>query len=168
MILGIDPGQVQSAWIFLEPKPGGVHVGRFGISPNEHVVNNLIMRRGTVDLVIEMIASYGMAVGEETFETVVWIGRFMQAYANPERTHRMKRLKVKTHLCHDSRAKDGNIRQALIDRFGGKDAAVGKRGAPGPLYGISKDVWAALALAITFAETNPQRAHSTANLQSIN
>jgi hypothetical protein len=57
---------------------------------------------------------------------------------------------VKLHLCHYSRAKEGNIRQALIDRFGGQ--AVLKSAAPGPPYGISGDVWAALALGMTWVD----------------
>jgi hypothetical protein len=55
---------------------------------------------------------------------------------------------VKLALCGDSRAKDANIRQALIDHFGGS-AAIGRKAAPGPLSGISRDVWSALAIAIT-------------------
>lgn len=39
---------------------------------------------------------------------------------------------------------------ALIDRFGGKDAAIGRKATPGPLYGITKDLWSALAIAITY------------------
>jgi hypothetical protein len=35
------------------------------------------------------------------------------------------------------------------DRFGGS-AAVGRKAAPGPLYGISRDVWSALAIAVTY------------------
>ncbi|HET6477318.1 MAG TPA: hypothetical protein VFH93_14740 [Thermoleophilia bacterium] len=45
--------------------------------------------------------------------------------------------------------KDANIRQALLDRFGGP-AAVGRKAAPGPLYGIARDVWSALAIAVTY------------------
>lgn len=46
-------------------------------------------------------------------------------------------------------AKDANVRQALINRFGGKDAAIGRKAAPGPLYGISRDMRSALAIAVT-------------------
>jgi hypothetical protein len=62
----------------------------------------------------------------------------------------LPRRVVKLALCGDSRAKDANIRQALIDRFGGS-AAVGRKAAPGPLYGIHRDVWSALAIAVTYA-----------------
>ncbi|MBV8782506.1 MAG: hypothetical protein JO353_14005, partial [Phycisphaerae bacterium] len=51
------------------------------------------------------------------------------------------------------RAKDGNIRQALIDRFGPtKERAIGKKKSPGPLYGMSGDCWSALAVAVTYAD----------------
>ena len=62
-------------------------------------------------------------------------------------------LGVMVHLCHDSRAKDTNIRQALLDLFpragGGATPQVGTKGKPGPLYGVSSHAWPALAVAIT-------------------
>jgi hypothetical protein len=30
--------------------------------------------------------------------------------------------------------------------------AIGRKAAPGPLYGISRDVWSALAVAVTYAD----------------
>jgi hypothetical protein len=42
-----------------------------------------------------------------------------------------------------------NIRPALIDRFGGS-TAIGREAAPGPPYGISRDVWSALAIGVTY------------------
>jgi hypothetical protein len=48
------------------------------------------------------------------------------------------------------KAKDANIRQALIDIYGGNDKAIGNKKTPGPLYGIKGDLWAALAVAVTF------------------
>jgi hypothetical protein len=97
-----------------------------------------------------------MAVGAEVFETCVWAGRFIERwYRNPRRpTHlRVYRRDVKLHLCGSMRAKDANVRQALIDRYGpGKEKAIGRKAAPGPLYGISGDCWAALGVAVTAAE----------------
>lgn len=70
-------------------------------------------------LVIEMIASYGMAVGKEVFDTCVWIGRFKEtAIMNHKKVEYIYRKDEKMNICHSMKAKDSNIRQALIDRFG--------------------------------------------------
>ena len=68
------------------------------------------------EIVIEMIASYGMPVGKEVFETCVWIGKFVQASNLNEKY--IYRKDEKINICHSMKAKDSNIRQALIDRFG--------------------------------------------------
>jgi hypothetical protein len=65
---------------------------------------------------------------------------------------------VKLHLCKSTKANDASIRQALIDRYGpGKERAIGTKKAPGPLYGVKADVWAALALAVTWHDTREER-----------
>ena len=47
------------------------------------------------------------------------------------------------------RAKDSNIRQALLDLYGGdKRKAIGIKAEPGPLYGIKSHMWAALGVAV--------------------
>lgn len=84
-------------------------------------------------VVIEKVESYGMAVGAEVFDTVLWAGRFAEA-AHRVPVVMLPRRAVKLALCGDSRAKDANIRQALIDRFGGS-AAVGRKAAPGRCTG---------------------------------
>jgi hypothetical protein len=66
------------------------------------------------------------------------------------------RRDVKLSLCGSARAKDGNIRTALIDLHGGKEAAIGRKKTPGPLWGVHADVWAALALAITCERADRQ------------
>ncbi|NII07239.1 hypothetical protein HBF25_12680 [Luteibacter anthropi] len=98
---------------------------------------------------IEMIASYGMPVGAEVFETVRWIGRFQQACRDPEAVRLIYRKDVKMHLCGTPRAKDANIRQALIDKLG----APGTKKSPGPTYGVKSHAWAALGVAVTASET---------------
>jgi len=41
-----------------------------------------------------------------------------------------------------------------MDRYGSsREVSIGKKKTPGPLYGISNDVWAALGVAITASET---------------
>lgn len=103
--------------------------------------------------VIEMIASYGMPVGQEVFETCVVIGRLMEALRPFMSITRMTRKEVVLHLCHSPRAGDSNVRQALIDRYGGKAKAIGTtKTGYGPLHGVKNDMWSALAVAVTYAE----------------
>jgi len=146
-LIAIDPGCTQSAYVLWD----GVTILQRQKVDNVGLLYDLVGGLLQADeMVIEQIASYGMAVGAEVFETVYWSGRFAQAFAGRMKpVFRLKRLEVKMHLCHDSKAKDANIRQAILDRFGGK-SAIGKKASPGPLYGVSGDEWAALAVALTF------------------
>jgi hypothetical protein len=89
-----------------------------------------------------MIASYGMPVGASTFETCLWIGRFIELARTESRL--VYRKDIKMHLCGSMRAKDGNVRQALIDLIGEQ----GTKKDKGPTYGISSHSWAALAVAV--------------------
>jgi hypothetical protein len=152
-ILAIDPGPTESAYVMYE----GGSVTEFDKLPNWAIIDAVLQKFGDTPtmLVIEQIAAMGMAVGAEVFETVFWSGRFAQEWENQSGTwDRIKRHEVKMHLCGNMRAKDANIRTALLDKFGpGKEKAVGTKKNPGPLYGVSGDVWAALAVAITYAET---------------
>lgn len=152
-ILAIDPGPIESAYVIWD----GRKVSEFAKVRNEQLMEFLRADDFAMDslhCVIEKIASYGMAVGAEVFETCYWSGRFAEAYAAGESVHRIPRLDVKLHICKDSKAKDSNIRLAIIDRFGGKERAIGKKKTPGPLYGIKADCWAALAVAITWHDKN--------------
>ena len=163
MILAIDPGSEQSAAAILNDSGQPVESWK---EPNDIVLRRVIALSSAWDrsddgaylghLAIEMIASYGMPVGAEVFNTCVWIGRFIQAWSAPFTL--VYRRDVKMFLCGNNTAKDGNIRQALIDRFGGKDAAIGKKKSPGPLYGFHDDLWSALAVGVTWRETYAKRA----------
>jgi hypothetical protein len=154
VILAIDPGPVQSAWLVL----GHTAPRAFAIYNNQALLDAFRAGDFTLDIecvVIEKIESFGMAVGAEVFETVYWSGRFAEA-ARPFDVERIGRLKVKTTLCHDSRAKDANIRQGLIDRFTTPEQpAIGLKRSPGPLYGVAGDVWSALAVAVAWTELRP-------------
>jgi hypothetical protein len=94
----------------------------------------------------ESVASYGMAVGASVFETCFFIGELKQIVKRAELPWvQVVRLEVKLAICRSPKANDSAIRTALVDTFG----APGTKKNPGPTYGISKDIWAALALAET-------------------
>lgn len=145
-ILAIDPGTVQSGWVNYFCG----HVIGSGVMDNKELRRHIKEADWADTLAIEMVASYGMAVGKETFRTVWWSGRFAEAWKEPDDVIEVYRADVKSHLCHSMKAKDANIRQALIDLYGGsKEAAIGKKATPGPLYGVTSHAWAALAVAVT-------------------
>jgi hypothetical protein len=151
--LALDPGTAETGWCLLRE---GQVLGA-GVKPNAEILDMLREPIPVpVSLAIEMIASYGMAVGREVFETCVWIGRFQQAWRDPAAVRLVFRRDVKLHLCNSARAKDPNIWKALIDKFGGDSVAVGTKNHPGPLYGVKSHARSALAVAITATETcNP-------------
>lgn len=146
IILGCDPGTTKSALVWLD----NGKVTNSLETPNEDVLD--VLSRMTYEaFAFEQIEAMGMAVGREVFETVFWSGRFAEASLVPY--YRITRRQVKLHLCGSMKAKDANIRQALIDKFGGA-TAVGRKAAPGPLYGIASHRWSALAVAVTCRDTS--------------
>lgn len=150
MMLAVDPGTTHSGVVWYrdgQPTDCGVY-------ENEEVLG--FLRAPVVESVaIEMIASYGMAVGREVFETCLWIGRYIERAGGMDKVRLVYRRDVKQHICGSAKAKDANIRQALIDRWGGKAEAIGTKKSPGPLYAVKSHAWAALAVAVTAAETKP-------------
>ena len=141
-ILAIDPGPVISAHVVWD----GREILDMGISDNYELLALVGGDNAAEELVIEQVCSYGMAVDASVFETVFWSGRFAEAWLG--NFHRLPRMDVKMHLCHNSRAKNSNVRQALIDRLG----VCGTKPNPGPLYGVKSHLWAALALAVTWID----------------
>lgn len=141
MILAIDPGTTQSAFVLFDTEEK--RILDKAILDNDHILG-LIKTADDLDVAIEMIASYGMPVGREVFETCVWIGRFYQAADDMALPIKLVyRKDVKMHLCGSMRAKDANVRQALVDLLGKEKTK-----------GIVKDMWAALGVAVTVAGLN--------------
>jgi hypothetical protein len=151
-ILAIDPGSEQSAIL----QWNGEKICGFRILPNQGVLDMLECWTNVDNpfptLILEMVACYGMPVGKEVFETVYWIGRFAQAW-HPHKVRRVYRQEVKLHHCKSARAKDSNVRQALIDKYGDK----GTKSKPGLTYGLKKDLWQAFAIATYATETQPEK-----------
>lgn len=148
MILAIDPGNIESAYCLIEKET--YKPIEFGKLDNDRLIDKINSFENIDRLVIEMVASYGMPVGKEVFETCVWIGRFVEEFINyvkPQYSY-IYRKEEKINLCGSMKAKDSNIRQALIDRFG----QVGTKKNPGWFYGFKKDIWSAYAVGVTYLD----------------
>lgn len=148
MILAIDPGNIESAYCIIEEET--YKPIEFGKLKNCYLIDKINTFQNVDKIVIEMVASYGMPVGKEVFDTCVWVGRFTQEFVNyivPNYQY-IYRKDVKMNLCNSMKAKDSNIRQALIDRFG----EVGTKRKPGWFYGFKADIWSAYAVGVTYLD----------------
>jgi len=148
MIIGIDPGHKQSAFVVYDPDKEEILNHR--ILLNEQLLYEEVplfsdYGSGTISA-IEMVQSFGMSVGKEVFETVFYIGRLWERLEIAKEL--VYRKDIKLHICGTNRAKDSNIRQALIDRLG----SPGTKKVKGKTYGLKGDEWSALAVAIFWAD----------------
>ena len=156
-IIAIDPGNEYSGFVVVEHDKYSIKkVLEKGKVENERVFEVLDKYEPeSAKVAIEMIASYGMAVGATVFDTCVWIGRYTE-YAKRKRysVKSIYRKDEKMTICGDVKANDSNIRVALIDEYarntpnGGK----GRKDSPGFFYGFKADIWAAFAVAHTYFE----------------
>lgn len=159
VLLAIDPGTTESAYCFIDNetyKP--LQADKI---PNEKLLTMLLDRSPMCpgDLAIEMVASYGMPVGAEVFETCVWIGRLIQAMDQaPVTIDYVYRMEERQTICHSSKASDANITQALIDRFakGVSNHGKGTKKEPGWFYGFRKDIWQAYAVGVTYIDKHKE------------
>jgi hypothetical protein len=183
-VLAVDPGTTRSAFAYLQQAADGAWLLCKGakVSNPELIQEIRSYNPVMVTLVIEMLGHYGtgMSVGKEVFQTAILIGRLIEAWGREESIELVLRKSYAAHLCGDARAKDGNIRQAVIDRFGGDSKAIGnqkcvscggmggtgrgkeravcpecqgsKRSPKGPFFDVTADVWQALGLAVAYTE----------------
>lgn len=152
-LLAIDPGTTESAYVVLD--------WNYNILAHDKVNNAALLelidtRKDISNVAIEMVASYGMPVGREVFETCVWIGRYMQECdraldIKPDWVYRQQE---KLNLCHCTRANDATIHRALVDRFAQFDKirGTGVKNHPDVFYGFRADQWAAMAVGVTWLD----------------
>lgn len=142
MILAIDPGPVIQSFVIFDGKRV---VSSGNVSVDELCV--ILEENPGLLAACEYIDFIGMAAGKEIFSTVFNCGRL---YASATIMRLIPRRDIKMHLCGTHRAKDANVRQALIDKVG----PVGTKKHPGPCYGVATHLWAALAVAVTATDVD--------------
>lgn len=142
LILAIDPGPVKSAWLIWDTRMQRIEDRDITENIKFSIPMNINL------CAIEILQCFGMPVGSEVFETAYFIGSLFNRLELIRVPYmRVKRTDVKMYHCHTARAKDSNIHQALVDKYGNK----GTKKAPGTTYGLKKDLWSAFAIA-TYAE----------------
>jgi hypothetical protein len=159
MILAIDPGAGDqklgdcSGWVLLDPTPGTV-LDYGNQTSNDELME--ILKTISEDLppnailVVETFRPQGQPLYWQLIWTAIWTGRFIEAWGR--KWDFLHRQTVKHHITGMTNAKDSNVNAALLDRWGGKEIAKGRKKDPGPLYGLAKHAWPALALAVAYAE----------------
>ena len=149
-ILAIDPGSEKSAAVIYCMKTDTVET--FLTRSNTELLSWLVMARNkSFALVVEKIVSFGFAVKDEMFETAWWGGRFAQAWGPNFEMY--SRRQVRKTLFGQDKAKgsDARIRAFVIDHFGGKSKAIGKKLNPGRLFYMREHEWQACGLALAYA-----------------
>lgn len=147
LVIGIDPGTTQSAFVAWN----GDTIDGLGYEPNPKLAKYLRGIDSQTCVVFESVTHYGQAVGRTTFQTVFWTGRLFQVARDtvgPYQVSRLPRSAVKKHLRLDQTANDKNVREAVI-RLLGRD--------PRDYYNLKSHQWQALALAITWWNTERER-----------
>ena len=153
-VLAIDPGNKESAYCII--RKSDYRPIAFEKCENKFIPGVISGCSNNVKVAIEMVASYGMPVGREVFETCVWIGRFMERAlsSGKEVVQYVYREEEKLNICKTKKANDSSIRKALIDRFAEHDLKNGKgtKGNPDWFYGFKADIWQAYAVGVTFLD----------------
>lgn len=159
-ILGIDGGTWKTGWVIYDTIEHRVEGS--GVTENEEFLE-FITSEATdrVDTVAmeDVRSSFGKPAGAELFSTSFLNGRVFERLRilrpNVPVFKLARTIDVKPTICGTNNAKDPNVRQAILEMFpqegGGKTPAVGTKGQPGRLYGISSHAWSALAVALTHA-----------------
>jgi hypothetical protein len=154
-ILAIDAGNTYSGVAIVELPE--FRLVWFDKLPNE-VIYRVVKSFYIDEVALEMVACYGMPVGRDVFETCVWIGRFVEQFKDKKISY-VYRKDEKMCLCGSLKAKDSNIRQALINRYAKHDFKTGKgtKKNPDVFYGVANDVWQAIAVAVTHYESKADK-----------
>lgn len=169
LIFAIDPGPTSSGWCIWDTDGDPGRVVESGDEANHDLARRVTQASvaylcgdgwasdAVHHLVIEQVMSYGRPVGATVFDTVFWSGWFARSWTGDvSKVHRIPFIDVKMAICHDSRAKESHVWQAVRDMFpqtgGGARPEIGTTGQPGPLYGVSGHARSALALAITLGK----------------
>ena len=153
--IAIDVGTIESAYTIMN--------NEYKIIESDIVENMKLLdiikdnRQDVKTLVYEKFVSYRMPVGQTTMDSIEWNGRFIQhaLHHGYLKVVAISRRDVKLNLCNSMKAKDTNVRLALVDRYATHDFKSGKgtKKNPDTLYGFRADMYSSLGVGTTYLDT---------------
>ena len=157
VLIGIDPGPTTSGLVVYQLEADGS--GRVIRSQKDATLGDL---RGVLDLVqgAEVVFERTQAGPPSTsvVKTTEVVGRLMEACEarGLPWTAYYRRQVLQALGCARQGNKDALVRAACIELHGGhKQAAIGKKASPGPLYGVSSHAWQALGVVCAHLLSRP-------------
>lgn len=159
-VLGIDPGPTHCGLAVYLPDERRVHRAWSQLPVVEAGALAVSHARQGALVAIERVQSYGQAGASLLRTSEVVGGLWWTARAEGARVVLLYRRDVLRALDVTGKGnRDALVRQRLIEAHGGsREVAVGRKSAPGPLYGVAGHAWQALGVAVAAAqgETCPE------------
>lgn len=160
-IFAIDPGPRQSGYCLWDAHTGILESGKVD---NAEILKKLFDKCLNIEKVlIEKITLYQRA-SQDIHDTILWCGRFVQRLEQIgfDNYQLVTRTDVKKTLLSELPTKERNdstIKAYLKDRFapGVSNHGKGTKKEPGYFYGVAKDAWQAIALAVAWHDLQMQR-----------
>ena len=154
IVIGIDPGPLKCGFCVYDTDTKRVTESRKDASVDDVLDTLFQLRLPCYRVGIERVQSYGIA-GGDLLRTSEVVGRLWQQAIGSgyEVTLHYRRDVLRFLDVTGKGSRDALVRARLIEMHGGtREAAMGKKASPGPLYGVSSHAWSALAVALTAAD----------------
>jgi hypothetical protein len=157
LILGIDPGPRASGMVLYDPVAREVveawkDAGECEVRREVRRMRQGVRTSRIREVVIEKVSA-GPKMGASLLETQLFAGRVVgwcEIIDIPCDTY-YRRDVIRSLGCTAKKpSRDSQVRATLIERHGGS-TAIGKKGSPGPLYGVASHAWQALGLVYAHA-----------------
>jgi len=162
VVAGVDPGELQSGLVIFYGYAEGEAPYTAGVLPNSVARDRIANLSHEADpvLVIERPQFFGRETRftDAMCEALLWSGRFIEAAdSRGVRFETPFRKTIVTHHTGNARSNDADVRHALVERYGGREAAIGRKGKPGPLREVKSHAWQALAAALCWIDQEMHR-----------
>jgi len=151
LIFSLDVGSTHTGYAILEGI-GKLHRNKdyptFGKVPNEELQVLIFDWYSKCHFAIEYPKyQFGMPFHDTHIRMVEWVGRIMQMIEDlGGKYYRVFRYREGVVMCNSPLTSDAKIRAAVIAIFG----PPGTKKDPGPTYGVTGDVWQAIAVGTTY------------------